>query len=198
MLPEKLQAFLKEEGKLLNAYYVYREGESEPRARMFDWEQYEMGRHKRYAEFLEACGHDTRDLLSLSVQFGRRCQLTTSTRSHRVPRARYRLGEGSFSPIPRVGFHLPSLWWPYEVDPVSNRWATDTVMMNEPVSIQVIGLPTAANCGPAGGWSSCYIEPEGCDCGAGMLLGPRRIGMPLPRRLAGPGLGLVVISSSSL
>ena len=64
MLPEKLQAFLKKEGKLLNAYYVYSEGESEPRARMFDWEQYEMGRHKLYAEFLEACGHDTRDLLA--------------------------------------------------------------------------------------------------------------------------------------
>ena len=31
--------------------------------RMFDWEQYEMGRHKQYADFLEACGHDTRDLL---------------------------------------------------------------------------------------------------------------------------------------
>ena len=53
-MPEKLQAFLKKEGKLLNAYYVYSEGESEPRARMFDWEQYEMGRHKRYAEFLRA------------------------------------------------------------------------------------------------------------------------------------------------
>jgi hypothetical protein len=64
MLPEKLQAFLKKEGKLLNSYYVVAGEEGEPRVRMFDWEQYEMGRHKRYAEFLEACGHDTRDLLA--------------------------------------------------------------------------------------------------------------------------------------
>jgi len=64
MLPEKMQAFLKQQGKLLNAYYVDSVAEGEPVARVFDWEQYEMGRHKRYADFLEACGHDTRDLLA--------------------------------------------------------------------------------------------------------------------------------------
>jgi hypothetical protein len=63
MLPEKLQTFLKQQDRLLNAYYVDAAVEGEPRARMFDREQYEMGRHKQYADFLEACGHDTRDLL---------------------------------------------------------------------------------------------------------------------------------------
>ena len=61
MLPEALQAFLKQEGKLLNPNYLGPGEADETRA--FDWWQHEVGRHKRYADFLAACGHDTRDLL---------------------------------------------------------------------------------------------------------------------------------------
>jgi len=68
MLPEKLQAFLKKEGLSFdNGTFLKKEGkvvEGEPCARIFDYEQYEMARHKRYADFLEACGHDTGDLLA--------------------------------------------------------------------------------------------------------------------------------------
>ena len=51
MIPEKLQEVLKHEGKLLNPNYLWPS------------EIPIMERYARYADFLEACGHDTRDLL---------------------------------------------------------------------------------------------------------------------------------------
>jgi hypothetical protein len=51
MIPEKLQEVLKHEGKLLNPSYLWPS------------EIPIMECYARYADFLEACGHDTRDLL---------------------------------------------------------------------------------------------------------------------------------------
>jgi hypothetical protein len=63
MIPEKLQEVLKEEGKLLDPLYMYREFNGEPKVPELDWSEIRMVRYTRYANFLEACGHDTRDLL---------------------------------------------------------------------------------------------------------------------------------------
>jgi hypothetical protein len=48
--------------RLLDPNYFGAAEEGEPKARVFNWSQHEVGRHKQYADFLEACGHDTLDL----------------------------------------------------------------------------------------------------------------------------------------
>ena len=63
MLPERLQEFLKDMGRLLDPNRFAASEEGGPQARVFDWAEHEVGRHQRYADFLAACGHDTRDLL---------------------------------------------------------------------------------------------------------------------------------------
>ncbi len=99
MLPEKLQEVLKHEGKLLDPKYLWPEEEGEPNERVFNWSQHDMGRYKQYANFLEACGHYTLDLLG-ALEPG--CKL--------LLRSCMRLASFTSSSLSRTHFLSWALW----------------------------------------------------------------------------------------
>jgi hypothetical protein len=63
MLPAPLQEVLKKEGKETNPNYKWPDEKGETQMQAFDGFKHETKRYERYANFLQACGHDTKDLV---------------------------------------------------------------------------------------------------------------------------------------